>query len=135
MWLSGKESTYECRKYKRCRFDPWVWKISWDLPNPGIEPGSPALQADALPSELPGKPWFNYWGRKIHCRRDRLPTPVFLGFHCGSVGKESVCNEGDLDSIPGLTKPPGEEKGYPLQYSGQGNSVDYIVHGITKSWT
>ena len=27
-----------------------------DLPNPGIEPGSPALQADALPSEPPGKP-------------------------------------------------------------------------------
>ena len=27
-----------------------------DLPNPGIEPGSPALQADSLPAELPGKP-------------------------------------------------------------------------------
>ena len=30
-----------------------------------------------------------------------LPTPVFLGFSCGSAGKESVCNEGDPGSIPG----------------------------------
>jgi len=34
--------------------------------------------------------------RKIHWRRDRLPTPVFLGFPCGSAGKESSCNAGDL---------------------------------------
>ena len=37
-----------------------------------------------------------------------LPTPVFLGFPCGSVGKESICNEGDLGSIPGLGRSPGE---------------------------
>ena len=35
-------------------------------------------------------------------RRERLPTPVFLGFPCGSAGKESSCNAGDLGSIPGL---------------------------------
>ena len=39
--------------------------------------------------------------RKICWRRDRLPTPVFLGFPCGSAGKESACNVGDLGSIPG----------------------------------
>ena len=33
--------------------------------------------------------------------KDRLPTPVFLGFPCGSAGKESTCNAGDLGSIPG----------------------------------
>ena len=44
----------------------------------------------------------------------RLPTPVFLGFPCGSVGKESACNAGDLGSIPGLGISPGEGKGYPL---------------------
>ena len=43
--------------------------------------------------------------------------------------------QGDLGSIPGLGRPPGEEKGYPLQYSGLKNSMDYIVHGITKSQT
>ncbi|CAI9179824.1 unnamed protein product [Rangifer tarandus platyrhynchus] len=63
--------------------------------------------------------------RKIPWRRDRLPTPVFLGFHCGSAGKESACNAGDLSLIPGLGRSPGEGKGYPLQYSGLENSMDY----------
>ena len=36
--------------------------------------------------------------------RDRLPTPVYLGFPCGSAGKESACNVGDLGPIPGLGK-------------------------------
>ena len=56
-------------------------------------------------------------------RRDRLPTPVFLGFPCGSAGKESDCNAGDLGSKPGLGRSPGEGKGYPLQYSGLENSM------------
>ena len=64
-----------------------------------------------------------------------LPTPVFLGFPCGSIGKESTCNAGDLGLIPGFERPPGEGKGYPLQYSGLENSMDCIVHGVTKSWT
>ena len=45
-----------------------------------------------------------------------LPTPVFLGFPCGSAGKESTCSA-DLGSISGLGRSPGEGKGYPLQYS------------------
>ena len=61
-----------------------------DLPNPGIEPRSPTLQADSLPSEPPGKhlpacqcrsckrPGFNPWVGKIPWRRTRQPTPVFL---------------------------------------------------------
>ena len=68
---------------------------------------------------------------KIPWRRDRLPTPVFLGFPCGSAGKESACNVGDLDSIPGLGRSPGEGKGYPLHNSGLENSMDYTVHGVT----
>ena len=68
-------------------------------------------------------------------RRDRLPTPVFLGFPCGSADKESACNVGDLGSIPGLGKSPGEGKCHPLQYSGLENSMDFTVHGVTKSWT
>ena len=39
---------------------------------------------------------------------------------------------GDLGSIPGLGRYPGEEKGYPLQYSGLENSMDYIVHGVER---
>ena len=40
-------------------------------------------------------------GRKIPWRRDRLPTPVFLSFPCGSAGKESSCDAGDAGSVPG----------------------------------
>ena len=53
----------------------------------------------------------------------------------GSTGKESSCNAGDLGSIPGLRRSPGEGKGYPLQYSGLENSMDYIVHGFIESDT
>ena len=63
-----------------------------------------------------------------------LPTPVFFSSPCGSSGKESACNAGDLGSIPGLGRFPGEGKGYPLQYSGLENSMDCIVHGVAKSW-
>ena len=45
------------------------------------------------------------------------------GFSCGSAAKESACNVGDLGSIPGLGRSPGEGKGYPLQYSGLENSI------------
>ena len=58
-----------------------------------------------------------------------------LGFPCGLAGKESAGKAGDLDLIPGLERSPGEGKGYPLQYSGLENSMDYIVHGVTKSRT
>ena len=63
-----------------------------------------------------------------------LPLP-FSGFPGGSAGKESTCNAGHLGSIPGLGRSPGEGKGYPLQYFGLENSMDCIIHGVTKSRT
>ena len=42
---------------------------------------------------------------------------LFRGFPSGSDGKESACNLGDLDLIPGSGRSPGEGNGYPLQYS------------------
>jgi len=51
----------------------------------------------------------NSWVRKILWRRDKLPTPVFLGFPCGSVGKESACKEGD----PGVGKIPSRTERLP----------------------
>ena len=58
-----------------------------------------------------------------------------MGFSCGSAGKESICNAGDLGLIPGLGRSSGEGKGYSLQHSGLENSMDCIVHGVAKSWT
>ena len=57
--------------------------------------------------------------------------------HCGSAGKESACNVGYLDSIPGLGRSPGEGKGYSLQYSGLENPKDRgawqaTVHGVAE---
>ena len=71
-----------------------------------------------------------------------LPTWPLLGsvllasfFFGGSAGKESACNVGDPGSIPGLGRSPGEGKGCPLQCSGLENSLNSIVHGVTKSQT
>ena len=67
------------------------------------------------------RPRFDFWGGKIPWRRDRLPTPIFLGFSCGSASKESACNVedlgsiqestcnvGDLGLITGLERSPGD---------------------------
>ena len=82
-----------------------------DLPNPGIEPGSPALQADSLPTEL-------------HSLDSKEPS----------------CNAGASDSIPGLRRSPGGEHGNPLEDSclrnpAQRRAWGATVHGVTKSLT
>ena len=64
-----------------------------------------------------------------------LGSALDLGFPCGSAGKESICNVGDLGSIPALQRSPGEGKGYPLQYSGLENFMDCTVHGVAKNRT
>ena len=56
-----------------------------------------------------------------------------MGLTGGSAGKQSACDTGDLGLIFGLGRSPGEGKGYPLQYSGQENSMDCIVLGVTES--
>ena len=61
-----------------------------------------------------------------------------MGCSGSSAGKESAYNPGDLDLTPGLGRSPEEGKAYPLQYSGQENSMDYtdyIVRGVAKSGT
>ena len=87
-----------------------------DLPNPGIKPRSPALQADSLPGT----------------------TLRFSGFPCGSDHRESSCNAGDLGLIPGSGRYPGEGNGNPLQYSCLENPMDRgawqaTVHRVTES--
>ena len=65
---------------------------------------------------------------------------LIWGFPDSSVGKESACNAGDLGSLSGLGRSPGEGKGYPHQYSGLENPMDRgacqaIVHSFAKSQT
>ena len=59
-----------------------------------------------------------------------------MGFPDSSVGKESTCNAGDLGSIPGLGRSPGEGTGYPLQYSGASLVVQLIKNlpAMQETW-
>ena len=58
-----------------------------------------------------------------------MTLKFFLGFLCGSAGKESACNDGDLGSIPGLGRSPGEGKGLstPVFLPGE-------FHGLYSPW-
>ena len=63
-----------------------------------------------------------------------------MGFLGGSDCKESTCNAGDSDLIPGSGRFPGEGKDYPLQYSCLKKLMDSgawraVVHGVAKSQT
>ena len=84
------------------------------------------------------RPQLNSWVGKSPRRRYILPTPVFLNFLVARMVKESACNVGDLGSIPGLGRSPGEGHGNPVQYSCLDNSMDrgawqVTVHGVSES--
>ena len=90
-----------------------------DLPESGIEPGSPALQADSLPAEPPGKPVTGY----------------ILTLISTSINRSMHTSHG---SIPGSGRSPGEVNGNRLQYSCLGNSMGRgawraTVCGVVKS--
>ena len=76
-------------------------------------PGSSAGKESASNA----RDWFNTRVVKFPWRRDRLPTPVFLGFPDGSDSKEFTYNAENLDLIPGLGRFPGGGHVNPLQYS------------------
>ena len=99
-----------------------------DLPNQGIEPMSPALQAGSLPSEPPGKPQF--YAYLLNC----TGIPMWVS------GVESTCHAGDLGSISGWGRSPGGGNDNPLQFSCLGNPMDkgasqVTVNGGHKSQT
>ena len=91
-------------------------------------PGFASLMAQLVksPSAMQETPIL-FLVRKIPWKRDRLPTPVFLGFLGGSAGKESACNAGDLGSIPELGGSPGEGIPTPVFWSGE-------FHGMYSPW-
>ena len=59
-----------------------------------------------------------------------LSCSPLISFPGDSDSKESACNAGDLGSIPGLERSPGEGNGFPLQYSGLESPMDCVVHGV-----
>ena len=79
-----------------------------------LHPGCPSGQLNQNP-----------WGWSLASVVFNTPQ-VTRGFPCGSAGEESACNVGDLGSIPGLGRSPGEGKGYPRHVH---------VHGVAKCWT
>ena len=103
------------------------FRFPGDLSDPGMAPRSPALQVDSSPDELLGKIIY-------------VCMSVYMGFPGGSEVKASASNVGDLGSIPGLGRSPGEGNGNPLQYSCLKNPMDKgawwaTVHGVAKTQT
>ena len=93
-------------------------------------------RAEILPLDLAhlAQTWLFYFPDNFNLTHD------YVGFPGGSEGKESVCSAGDLGSIPGLGRSPGEANGNPLQYFCLENPMDRetwwaTVRGVTKSWT
>ena len=113
---------------------------------PGSSPGSPTYQLCDLGQDTLSNPWVPHLqnendntthpqrlNKTMHakCLHYRQ-SAMFLG---ASLVAQLACNVGNLGSIPGLGRSPGEGKGNPFQCSGLGNSMDCIVHGFTKSRT
>ena len=103
---------------RKFRADFMLYACRWGFR--GSSAGKECLQCQ--------RPQFDSWDGKIHWRRDRLPTSIFLGFSCGSVGKESAWNTGDLGLIPGLGRSSGEGNSYrtPVFWPGK-------FHGLYSS--
>ena len=83
------------------------------------------------------RPQFDSWVGKIHWRKDRLPTPLFLGFLGGSDGKESACNADDLGLIPqNVGKIPWRREQLPTpvflpgEFHGQRSLTGYSPWGL-----
>ena len=114
-WYNGKEFDCQCKRLRRLGFSSWVQQIPWS-----------------------GKwqPTLVFWSGKFHGQRS---LAGYSPWGC----KESDTTEGlslsadreDAGSIPGLERCPREGNCYPLQYSGLENSIDCIVHWVSKSQT
>ena len=76
--------------------------------------------SDGKESIFKQQTWFNSSARKIPRRKDRLPTPVFLGIAGVSDNRESSCNVADLGSVPGLERSPGGTDVYSLGWKSLG---------------
>ena len=119
---------------------PPCWSLEGPWNHPGLLGVSFSLLIedslrDQLVKNLPAmqETLIQFLGWKDLPEKRQAAHTSILGLPCVSAGKESACNAGDLGSIPGLGRSPGERNGYPLQYSCLENSMDCIVHGVRKS--
>ena len=127
---SGKESACQCRRHRSCGFNPWARKIPWR------RKCQPTLVF--LPGESHGQRslvGYSPWGHKESDTTEWLTHTT-----CGSDGKASAYNAGDLGSSPGLGSSPAEGNGTLLQYSCLENPIDRgawwaTVHRVAKSRT
>ena len=116
-WWTGRPGVLRFMGSQGVRHD-WGTELNWTKLNwVRVMRASLVAQLVMNPPAMQETP-FRFLVGKIPWRRDKLPTPVFLGFSGSSAGKESTCNAGDLGLIPRLGGSPGEGKGYSLQYSG-----------------
>ena len=129
MWFSVWQSIYYM-VHVCCLFSCiWLFATPWIVAHQA--PLSKGFSRQEYWSGLPCSPSGDLFDPGV-----KFASPISsAGFPGGSAGKESACNVGDLGSIPGLGRSPGEGKGYPFQYSGLENSLDCIVREITKSQT
>jgi len=124
------------------KHEDW-YSLSFQAVSPSLLPGHslPELMIAGAVSQWWNCPFCRFcWnqGSLVWCPFSGSFTKdlaFFRGFLCGSAGKESTCNVRDQGLIPGLGRSSGEGKGYPLPCSGLKNSMNCIVHGVTKSWT
>ena len=106
--------------------------------NIGYLRASPVAQLIKNPSAMQ-ETLVQFLGGEDPLEKDKLPTPVFLGFPGGSDSKDSACSGGDMGSISRLERFPGGGHGNPLQYSclenphGQRSLASYSLW-VTKSW-
>ena len=98
--------------------------------------GSCSLKAQSVKNHLQcRRSQFTSWVGKTCWRRENLSTPVFLGFPCGSVGKESAYNVGRPEFSPRVGKVPWRRDWLPTPAFCLENSMDYIVRAVAKNQT
>ena len=107
-WLDGITDSMDMSLSK-------LWELvmdreAWRAAVHGVTKSRTWLRDWTKLNQKQGLPWWLSWWR--------------IRLQCGRPGL-----------IPGLGRSPGEGKGYPFQYSGLENSMDYIVYGVTKSRT
>ena len=140
---SGKETTYQRRRHKRLRFDPWVrkipWMRAWQPTSVFLPGGSHRQRSLAGYSKHSHEELDATEATYTHSTVELIKIHTHAqGFSCSSVSKESACSEGHPGSIPGLGGSPGEGNGDPLQYPCLENLMDREaywarIHGVTKS--